>query len=419
MLPDMSKRGEFMSIESMLSKVPLFSHLPDEMFQELASMGKEIEAEAGQIIYRQGDISNTLHVILTGEVRVYKLDSQGNEIQLGILEAENFFGEMSIMDNKPHSATVECVTPCKLFVLDKLAFIELLLDERSHTIIFPIFSTLVSRVRDTSERYFANELAVRTLQAEMEIERLRSLNQLVAGVAHELNTPLGIVNTAVSLIVNRLNSTAVKDLFSEDSKLQNVYRDLLEATSLTTRNIARAHSLVQNFKKISVSQLTDTLDMVNLPQAITDIVDLFKINARQAKLDIQINHSLPADNQVWVGYPGFLSQILLNLLSNIERYAYPDGQGGQVAIDIAADAEKGVGRYTVSVRDFGAGIAPEHLTQIFEPFFTTGRNRGGTGLGMAIVHHIVTDALKGGVSIESEVGNGTIVYVTFQQTLTE
>jgi signal transduction histidine kinase len=411
-----------MTIETMLSKVPLFSLLPDEMFAELASMGKEIDLEAGQIIYRQGELSNTIHVILTGKVRVYKLDSQGNEIQLGVLEAEDFFGEMSIMDSKPHSATVECLTPCQLFVLDKLSFIELLLDERSQTIIFPIFSTLVSRIRDTSEKYFANELAVRTLGAEMEIERLRSLNQMVAGVAHELNTPLGIVNTAVGLIANRLNSPAVKDLFSQDSKLQNVYRDLLEAASLTTRNIARAHGLVQNFKKISVSQLTDTLDTVNLPQAVTDVVDLFKINARQAKLDIQINHSLPADNQDWVGYPGYLSQILLNLLSNIERYAYPGGQGGQVVIEIAADTEKGEPKYpsyTLSVRDFGAGIAPEHLTQIFEPFFTTGRNRGGSGLGMAIVHHIVTDALKGHVRVESEAGKGTTVYVTFPQTLTE
>jgi signal transduction histidine kinase len=408
-----------MSIESMLTHIPLFSHLPDEMFPELVNMGQEISLEAGDIIYQQGTISNTIHVILAGKVRVYKLDSQGNEIQLGILEENDFFGELSIMDNKPHSATVECITPCKLFVLDKLAFIELLLDERSQTIIFPIFSTLVSRIRDTSEKYFSNELAVRTLQAEMEIERLRSLNQMVAGVAHELNTPLGIVNTAVGLIVNRLNSDAVKDLFSQDSKLQNVYRDLLEAASLTTRNIARAHSLVQNFKKISVSQLTDTLDTVQLSQVVTDIVDLFKINARQAKLDIHITHSLPADHQIWVGYPGHLSQVLLNLLSNIERYAYPDGQGGQVMIEITADGEKEELTYTVSVRDFGAGIAPEHLPRIFEPFFTTGRNRGGTGLGMAIVHHIVTDALKGQVRVESEPGKGTTVYVTFPQTLAQ
>lgn len=406
-----------MSIETMLAKVPLFSHLPDEMFPELAGMGQEVALEAGAIIHRQGDISNTMYVILTGKVRVYKLDDADNEIQLGLLEAEEFFGELSILDNKPHSATVECVTPCTLFVLDKLAFIELLLDERTQTIIFPIFSTLVSRIRDTSEKYFANELAVRTLQAEMEIERLRSLNQMVAGVAHELNTPLGIVNTAVDMMINRLNSAAVKDLFSQDSKLQNVYRDVLEAASLTTRNIARAHNLVQNFKKISVSQLTDTLETVNLPQAVTDIVDLFKINARQANLDIQIKPSLPADHQVWVGYPGFLSQVLFNLLSNIERYAYPSGVGGLVTIDLAADAEEAT--YTLSVRDAGAGIAPEHLTKIFEPFFTTGRNKGGTGLGLTIVQHIVIDALKGRVSVESEVGKGTSVAVTFPQTLTE
>lgn len=408
-----------MSTVSMLAKVPLFSHLPDEMFPELVKMGKEVSLEARQIIYRQGDTSNTMHVILTGSVRVYKLDNQENEIQLGVLEAEDFVGELSIIDSRPHSATVECITPCKLFVLDKLAFIELLLDERSRTIIFPILSTLVGRIRDTSEKYFADELAARTLQAEMEIERLRSLNQMVAGVAHELNTPLGIVNTAVDLIANRLNSIPVKDLFSQDNKLQNVYRDLLEATSLTTRNIARAHNLVQNFKKISVSQLTDTLETVNLPQAVTNIVDLFKINARQAKLDIHINHSLPAESQVWVGYPGYLSQVLLNLLSNVERYAYPDGQGGQVMIEIAANAEKGESRYMLSVRDFGAGIVPEHLTKIFEPFFTTGRNRGGTGLGLTIVHQIVKDALKGRVSVESEAGKGTIISVTFPQTLTE
>src|SRR5262245_19281768 len=102
MQPDLTQRGISMSIESMLAQVPLFSHLPDEMFDELASMGKESEMESGQIICRQDDISNAIHVLLIGEARVYKLDNQGNEIQLAIVGANNFFGEMSILDNKPH-----------------------------------------------------------------------------------------------------------------------------------------------------------------------------------------------------------------------------------------------------------------------------------------------------------------------------
>ncbi len=111
-----------------------------------------------------------------------------------------------------------------------------------------------------------------------------------------------------------------------------VLDDMLEAADLTTRNIARAHTLVQNFKKISVNQITDTLETVNLPQTVAETVDLFKIQARQAKLEIEIKNTLAEANQVWVGYPGYLTQVLLNLLSNVERYAYPDGGGGRLQL---------------------------------------------------------------------------------------
>jgi signal transduction histidine kinase len=103
----------------------------------------------------------------------------------------------------------------------------------------------------------------------------------------------------------------------------------------------------------------------------------------------------------------------MNFLQNIERYAYPEGQGGPVEITVADRGNDGDAGFTVAVRDYGAGIGPENLARIFDPFFTTGRGRGGTGLGLAIVNTIVTSALKGEISVASEPGQGTAFTVTF------
>jgi signal transduction histidine kinase len=108
----------------------------------------------------------------------------------------------------------------------------------------------------------------------------------------------------------------------------------------------------------------------------------------------------------WVGYRGLLTQVLMNLLTNVQRYAYPE-DGGAVEVLVSAEA----GGFVVQVRDFGAGIAPEALDQVFSPFFTTARGRGGTGLGLAIVQNIVVDGLKGKVEIASTPGTGTTVTV--------
>ncbi|MCA9895606.1 MAG: cyclic nucleotide-binding domain-containing protein [Anaerolineae bacterium] len=403
-----------MTLTDLLKKVPLFADLQDDMYPILAEMGQHLSLAAGAVICNEGDISDSLYVILTGRVRVYKMGSQGNDIELSILEATDFFGEMSILDSKPRSASVLCLTDCELFILNKAAFTRLMLDERSQRVIFPIFSTLVSRIRDTTTKFFEGELSQQAQKSQMEIERHRALNQMVAGVAHELNTPLGIVNTAVDMIANRLNQPQVAALFAEDRKLERMYEDLQEAASLTTRNISRAHTLVQNFKKISVNQLTDTLETVDLPQTVTEIVDLFRISARKAKLEIEIHNQVDAAEATWTGYAGHLSQILLNLLSNIERYAYPDGSGGKVEVTIASEREDG---FTLSVRDYGQGIDPQHLSQVFEPFFTTGRSKGGTGLGMAIVRNLVTEGLKGTVQIASTPGQGTAIEIQFPRVI--
>ncbi len=401
-----------MTIETILKEVPLFSLLPAEGLEELVKQGQTLSFEAGQVVCWEGEESDAMYVILEGRIRVFKHDEKGNEVDIDALKPGDFFGEMALLDSQPRSATVACVTPCHLFMLEKLTFMNLLLNTETQLMAFSVFSALVKRVRVLMEKYFDEELAKRTLHAEMEAERHRSLAQMVAGVAHELNTPLGVVNTAVGMIAKRVQSDTLAVPLSNDQAAQIVMADMREAADLASRNISRAHKLVENFKKISVNQLTAIRETANMPTLVQDILELFKINARQAKLQIKLNDHLPEGNKAWSGYPGHLTQVLTNLLFNIERYAYPNQTGGRIEIGLRVDNEHEP-NFVLTVRDFGRGIAPEHLLQVFDPFFTTGRSKGGTGLGLAIVHNIVTDALKGTIAVESELNEGTIFTVTF------
>ena len=238
--------------------------------------------------------------------------------------------------------------------------------------------------------------------------RYRSLAQMVAGVAHEINTPIGIVNTAASVVKRRLSHELFTPL-ANDPRARATIDDVRQAIELIERNIGRAHKLIQDFKKLSVGQISDTKEELDLAAVIDEVVGLFKINARQAKLTIDVQNHLPEAHCSWLGYRGYLTQVLLNLLTNIERYAYPDGEGGRVEIDLSAAGGPTDALLVIVVRDFGRGIAPENFPRFFDPFFTTGRSKGGTGLGMAIVHTLVTNALKGSIELTSELGLGTSV----------
>ena len=290
---------------------------------------------------------------------------EGNRVDIVTLKSGDFFGEMALLDNEPRSASVVCVEPCDLFMLDRPAFMNLLQKADTPAVALSIFSALVKRVRETTDRVFVEELTQRMVKAEMEAERHRSLAQMVAGVAHELNTPLGIVNTAVDMIQKRVQSDKITQPLQENKVAQTVLEEMVEASQLATRNIDRAHKLVQNFKKISVNQLTDSVETVNLLRLVLDILELFRINARRAKLKIEVSDQLPLDQKVRVGYPGHLTHVLTNLLFNIERYAYPNQMGGIVKIGLRTEAEPEPKSFVLTVQDFGEGIAPENVSQLF------------------------------------------------------
>jgi signal transduction histidine kinase len=253
-------------------------------------------------------------------------------------------------------------------------------------------------------------LRAEKLKTQQEIDRRRTLSQMVAGVAHEINTPLGIANHAASII-----SELARDLTKAPGQEANreTLDDILSASRMMQQNIARAAHLVQTFKTLSVSQAIDKLERTHLRKVTQDTVDLYRLKARSSHLVVSLVDRLGENGDEWEGYPGHYSQILLNLLTNIDRYAYPDGAGGKVEIELRPVGQAGrKDGYTVVVRDFGRGIAPDDLDHVFEPFFTTGRGRGGTGLGLPIVRNLVTESLNGEISISSRLGEGTEVLLT-------
>ncbi|HEY2379697.1 MAG TPA: cyclic nucleotide-binding domain-containing protein [Terriglobia bacterium] len=395
-----------------LRKVPFLQPLTDVQAAQLADRGRQVPARAGEVLFNKGDSGDCMYAILAGSVQIYLDDREGHKAVLGVLEAGDFFGEMALLDGDSRSASAAAITDCELFRLDRDAFLDLL--ATSPALRSQLLIDLAQRIRVTDERYLQEEIARQTLRADIERERHRALAQMVAGVAHEVNTPLGIINTAASIMKRELTSDTAVTLAAAP-KAKALFEDLLETTDLMQRNITRAHGLIQSFKTLSISEVADTKETLALPEVINEILALFSIQARQAGLEVEFKNDLPPDQQSWVGFRGVLSRVLLNLLTNVERYAYPAGTGGNVTVGLTLQERLPAPSFALTVRDWGAGISAEHLPRIFEPFFTTGRGRGGAGLGLAMVYNLVTAALHGTIEATSVPGEGTTITVTFPQ----
>lgn len=405
-----------MTIKDALKAVPFFDQLTELELDQLIVAGQVVSVSAEQVVFRAGDTADCMYTILSGRVKAYLHDTHDHEIPMSSLGKGDFFGEIALLDGGTRSASVASLTPCRFFTLKRQAFLDLL--SRSPQFLSKQFSELSRKIRASDQRFLQEQITRQALRAEMEAERRRALVQLVAGVAHEVNTPLGIINTAASVIQRALNSEALSR-FATDPQGKEALAEVLEATELMRKNIIRAHTLVQSFKNVSVDQISDVIEPMDLPAAVEEILGLFKLSAKTANLEIEINNALAHEACEWIGYRGHLSRILLNLLTNIERYAYPDGNGGKVKVSIMADQADKKSYFSITVRDFGKGMRSEDLQRTFEPFFTTGRSKGGTGLGMAIVYNLVTDALKGDIGIESAIDSGTTVRIRFPQTVVE
>ncbi len=346
-------------------------------------------------------------LILKGRVKIEAGDGAGTVYMLGEMGKGQVFGELALLRHDPSRVTVTTTMDSDLLAITREMILNMVRTVEPEQIL-DIFLVLNEHTRAATERGFREVLARRILASQMEAEKQRALTQMVAGVAHEVNTPLSIINTAVSIMAREL-AEPVEVTFQRAA-------DIAESLELMRLNVERADYLMQNFKRILVSQLIEERELFDISEAIQETIGLVHVSLKHSQIEVKFHNKLAPEQKNWMGYRGFLSQVLINLLMNVERYAYPKRTGGVVDVTIELEDDE---NYCLTVKDHGKGIPNEDQEHIFEPLFTTGKSIGGTGLGLAIVHNLVTNAMGGEIRLKSEVGKGTEFIVILPRVVLE
>ena len=233
-------------------------------------------------------------------------------------------------------------------------------------------------------------------------EKLAALGSLVAGIAHELNTPVGNSLMAASTLedYSRDITAAVSAGALKRSMLDQFLQDNKTATDILVRNLRRASELITNFKQVAVDQASAQRRTFQLSEVVKEILITLGPTLKKTPfvIDSNIDDSIELDS-----YPGALGQVLVNLINNALIHGLSGLEHGKIGL-YAFPYESGWIELTLS--DNGHGIAPEHLPRIFDPFFTTRLGQGGSGLGLNIVHNLVTGVLGGKLEVASQLGWG-------------
>jgi signal transduction histidine kinase/ligand-binding sensor domain-containing protein len=236
----------------------------------------------------------------------------------------------------------------------------------------------------------------------LESEKMAALGGLVAGVAHEINTPLGVTVTAASHLqeeARRIGKLAAAHSLSAQ-ELAEFHIAANESSEIILRNLNRADRLIKSFKQVAVDQSSEQRRTIDLGAYLNEILISFGPTLKKTAHNVHVDCAEPLTLNT---YPGAIYQIISNLLMNSLHHAFAPGQTGEITI-----AVKQSGRLAELVyRDDGHGMSEEVRSRIFEPFFTTRRSQGGSGLGMHVVYNLITQLLKGHINVTSAPDAGT------------
>jgi len=251
-----------------------------------------------------------------------------------------------------------------------------------------------------------------TQSSLVEAEKMASLGQLVAGIAHEINTPLGVGVTAASSLQEE---TAQLTRQFNDKKLgKSALKDFLGRADaigeMLETNLNRAAELIQNFKMVAADRSSSHKRTINVAEYINRIIDSLQPKLKKTSHHLVV--TIPPKLEVET-FPGELAQVITNFTMNAIIHAFEGIDDGTITLSVSADNTS----WDLEFQDNGRGVPEEDLKKIFEPFFTTKRGKGGTGLGLHIVFNIVRTKLMGNIVCESQVGHGTTFRLTFPLTL--
>jgi signal transduction histidine kinase len=418
-----------MTAHRQLHRARILDLFTESEVEGLSLLGEERGFDTGQLLFREGDGAEGLYILLHGQVKLSCIE-RGQELELSRHHPGDHFASVALVDGQLCHTRAVGLSFGKVFLLSTEGCAALLARlSRGRPLIRKLTPAPVIQAASDTERPPPSSAG--------DSLNIRSLSSAVAGVAHEINTPLGVIENAASFVGEQLSVENLAQLELPPVAAE-VLGDVAEACRLIQKNVGHAARLVQSFKKLSVGQLAEPRVQVDLVRVIQEVLNVFRAKTISAlppgpgyrgpsgksgqhrlilassRLDVRVSCALAEPERIWDGFPGLFSRVLLNLLTNIDRYAYPGAEPGKVDITLQKlQPARGDARFELLVRDYGAGIAEADLPHIFDPFFTTGRDKGGTGLGLAMVHNLVTQGFNGTVRASSVAGEGTTFELSF------
>lgn len=279
---------------------------------------------------------------------------------------------------------------------------------RHQNLLEELVAARTKALADSNDKLMSSMLELQQTQDYLvQSEKMASLGGLVAGVAHEINTPVGVGVTAISHFEMKLADYAQR--YENDQLTREDFEKLLKLSENTTRmvhqNLIRAANLIRSFKQVAVDQTSNEFREFNLKEYLEEILQSLhpklKKGGHLAAIDC------PEDITLF-SHPGALSQIITNLVINSIIHGFEDKKRGQIAIHVTPQSDDMI---RIQFSDNGKGIASQYLDKIFDPFFTTARSKGGSGLGMHIVYNLVTRTLNGTLDCTSLMGEGTVFII--------
>jgi len=350
----------------------------------------------GETVFLEGDESSGIYFIESGKVEISK-----RGVPIAILEAGDYFGEMSVVieDEQTRSATAHALDDLVLFKID-LGFIKnYFVGERSP--LYDLILTYNTRLKKHNEKVVDQYLSLQknylalgeTNRQLLKTEKLASIGTLTAGIAHEINNPLTII-------------LGYTDLLLKDPDLELTGNPLFQKGIRYIDKAAGAIERIVRDIKNYVRMNPDEIIKINLNNTIQSTLDIVSYLYRKNK--ITLNTSFTSRKIEIMGNPGSLQQVIMNLLSNAKD-ALEEIEEKEKIITVGTDVEEDMA--VLIVEDNGCGIPPEKIDHIFEPFFTTKGINRGTGLGLDIIKKIVEN-MKGNIQVKSNRKEGAAFRIT-------
>ena len=404
----------------------------DEWFIEAHATLDEVEVLEKSIPLTSMDKNNSAAIVLPQTIIAYCIRTQMPVVLDDAAREELFVNDAYVLQQQPKSVLcfpiiyknqliglfyLENNLTTGVFTSNRLAVLKLLSTQIAISLEnAQTMATLDAKVLERTAQLNAKmEELIQTRNELVQSEKMASLGRLVAGFAHEINTPIGVAVSAATTLQD--NTKVITQLLEQEEvdedELVSTLEHVEQAANLTLSNLRRTAGLVSSFKRTAIDQSSDQVRHFHVKAVIEDVINTLHNHFRKTTINIQVD--CPDELAVY-SLPGILEQILTNLMMNSLVHGFEEGQlTGQIRIAVQLSEEI----LHLEYSDTGKGIEPETLEKIFEPFFTTHRTHGGSGLGLYICYNLITSQLQGNITCESSLGKGVTfkIHYPIQKTL--